>query len=248
MAGGSAALLLQVAHPLVAAGVAAHSNFVEDPLRRLRGTLGAVLTVTFGDTEQVQQAVAGVAWRHEPVSGELAISSGTFAAGTAYRADDPELDLWVFATLVWTAIRVLETLGGGVSALERDAYYSDMRDFGRLFGADPKAMPGDYAELAGYVDRQVREVLVVDEVARTLARQILDPEPPLLPAPLRGLPGLLAAGLFPDPLREAYGLSWRRRERVAFAGLAALTRLTLPAWPGVVRYWPHYRTARRRTT
>src|SRR5918993_5866268 len=53
LAGGPAAPPLQIAHPLVAAGVAAHSDFATDPLRRLRGTLDAVLTVTFGDAAQV---------------------------------------------------------------------------------------------------------------------------------------------------------------------------------------------------
>ena len=41
LAGGPAALLLQIAHPLVAAGVTNHSGFSEDPFLRLRATLDA---------------------------------------------------------------------------------------------------------------------------------------------------------------------------------------------------------------
>lgn len=246
MAGGPAALLMQVAHPLVAAGVAEHSDFTADPLRRLRGTLDATLRVTFGDREQVEAAVAGVAGRHRSVRGLLADTTSTFCVGTPYRADDPELAMWVFATLVWTAVTVVDTLARPVAASERDAYYQDMRQFGRLFGADEGVLPDDYAGLAAYVERTVRDVLVVDAVAHRLARQILAPNPPLVPAPLRPFPTLLAAGLLPPAVREAYGLPWRHRDRLLFASVRVSTRPALRILPPPVRFWPHYRTALRR--
>lgn len=246
LAGGPAALLLQVAHPLVAAGVAGHSDFTHDPLRRLRGTLNATLTVTFGDSGQVRAAVAAVARRHGPVRGRLATSSGTFAAGTAYRADDPELALWVHATLVWTAVTVTDTLLGPVPPSDRDAYCADMRRFGRLFGAEQEAMPADHATLDEYVQRTARDVLEVGPVARDLARQILVPDPPVLPAPLRPLPALLAAALLPAGVRDAYGLPWGRRERALFAALRQASTRVTAALPAAVRYWPHYCTAVRR--
>jgi len=243
LAGGPAALLLQVAHPLVAAGVAAHSGFVEDPLRRLRATMGGVLTVSFGDGAQVRDAVAAVDRRHHLVQGTLDAGSGGFAAGTPYRADDPELALWVFATLIWTAVNVVEQLLEPLTAAERNAYYRDMREFGRLFGAPLQAMPDDYAALDDYVDVMAREVLVVDARALGLADQILTPQPPLLPAPLRPTPALMAAGLLPDPVRTAYRLPWSRREQRTFWAVRAVSRRTVPALPPVVRFWPHYRTA-----
>src|SRR5262245_43190850 len=54
IAGAQAALLLQLAHPLVAAGVAEHSSFRADTLGRLRGTLQATLTALFGDSAQAR--------------------------------------------------------------------------------------------------------------------------------------------------------------------------------------------------
>jgi uncharacterized protein (DUF2236 family) len=246
LAGGPAALLLQVAHPLVAAGVAEHSDFEQDPMRRLRGTLDATLTVTFGDSAQVEAAVAAVAARHRSVAGRLVDSSGSFAAGTPYRAGDPELAMWVFATLVWSAVRVVDTFQRPVLPDERDAYYADMREFGRRFRASEAAMPADFMGLEDYVQRTVREVLVVGPVALQLADQILAPDPPLVPAPLRPLPALIAAGLLPDSLRDAYQLPWRRRDRLAFGALRAATRPVVPVLPPALRYWPHYRTAVRR--
>jgi uncharacterized protein (DUF2236 family) len=245
LAGGPTALLLQLAHPLVCAGVAEHSGFEEDPLRRLRATLDATLTVIFGDHDQAQMAVAAVARRHRAVQGRLRVGTGNFAAGTPYRADDPELAMWVFATLVWTAMKVTSSFLGPVAAAERDAYYADMRQFGLLFGATP-TMPTDYAALDAYVHQMTRDVLVVSSVTHRLARQVLMPEPPLLPPPLRALPTLLAAGLLPATVRHAYALPWRRRDRIVFAGLRTATRSTVPALPPSVRFWPHYRIAQRR--
>ena len=246
LAGGPAALLLQVAHPLVGAGVAEHSDFRSDPLRRLRGTLDATMTVSFGDHEQVQHAVAAVAHRHRTVVGRLANDTRAIPAGTSYRANDPDLALWVFATLIWTAVRVHETFLGPLPPDERDAYYADMHEFGRLFGVDEADMPAGFAGLDSYLHRMTAEVLDVGPVARRLAGQILAPQPPLVPAPLRPLPAVLAAGLLPPAVRDAFGLPWRRREQLLFRSMALTTRALVPALPAPVRYWPHYRIARRR--
>jgi uncharacterized protein (DUF2236 family) len=246
LAAGPAALLLQVAHPLVAAGVAAHSDFAADPLRRLQGTLDAFLTVTFGDTTQVRDAARHVARRHRVVQGTLAEATGPIPAGTPYRAADADLALWVFATLVWTSVAVTDGFVRRVPAPERDAYYRDMTQVAHRFGVPAAVLPDDYARLERYVDEQVRHVLTVGPTARLLAEQILAPEPPVVPPPVRALPALLAAGVLPGPLREAYGLAWRRPQRVAFGVVQATTRRGLPLLPARVRYWPHFLAARER--
>ena len=246
LAGGPAALLLQVAHPLVAEGVRAHSNFAHDPLQRLRGTLDAVLTVSFGDQAQVRAAAGYVARRHRPVRGTLPDASASMPAGTPYSAADPDLALWVFSTLVWAALEVTDTFLRPVSRAERDEYYRDMTRMAHLFGVPPALLPADYAGLSRYVDQQVRGTLDVGGAGRLIARQILAPDPPIVARPLRPLPSLLAAGILPPALREAYGLPWRRRERVAFAVIRRLARRAAPLLPGRIRYWPHYAVARRR--
>ena len=93
--GGGRALLMQLAHPQVAAGVADHSGFESDPFGRLRRTLDATYTMVFGTPEQARAAAAGINAVHRRVT------------GPGYRASDPELLLWVHATLVDTALRVL---------------------------------------------------------------------------------------------------------------------------------------------
>ncbi|GGC16247.1 oxygenase MpaB family protein [Cellulomonas carbonis] len=243
---GPAALLLQVAHPLVAAGVAAHSDFVDDPLRRLRGTLDAVLTVTFGDTEQVRGAAARVAGAHAPVRGRLPVRVGDVAAGTPYRAQDPTLARWVLTTLEWSAVRATEVFVRPLGPDERDAYHRDMGVLGVVLGVDARDLTTDWASVEELVTEHVASTLAVDGTARGLARDVLDPTPPVLPRGLRRLPALVAAGLLPPAVRIAYGLPWRRRERAAFAVLRLTVRAVLPFLPRPVRCWPHERVARRR--
>src|SRR5213592_2208788 len=98
--GGGTAVLLQVAHPLVAAGVAAHSDYQHDLWRRLARTLRALYLITFGTRAEADQAGAAVQAVHTHVHGKTETQLGRFPAGTAYSAQDPELLLWVHATLV----------------------------------------------------------------------------------------------------------------------------------------------------
>ena len=243
LAGGTAALLLQVAHPLVAAGVAAHSDFSSDPLRRLRVTLDATLTITFGDTAQAHAAAATVRRRHRSVHGVLPTPTGSLAAGTPYRADDPDLALWVFCTLVWSAVATREEFVGRLTRGERDTYYDQIKDFGRLFGVTGVKLPADYHALTDYFDHMIESSLAVGPAARVLAGHILTLDEPVLPWPIRHAPGVLSAALLPAQVREAYGLRWRRRERFVYAALRLVTRSILPVLPARVRYWPHYREA-----
>lgn len=244
---GPAALLLQVAHPLVGAGVAAHSDFTTDPLRRLRGTLDAVLTATFGDSAQAHDAARRVGRRHAPVRGALDRDAGPFPAGTAYAAHDADLAQWVWATLAWSALRATEAVVRPVPPAERDAYVTDMLRFGRLFGV-PAHAPDDAAALEAYVQDRLDHVLTVGPTARDLAQRILRPQPALLPAPLRPVPALLAAALLPHPLRDAFGLPWRRRERLAWGVLRRILRRALPVLPRAAREWPHARVAGERVS
>ncbi len=248
LAAGPAALLLQVAHPLVAEGVAAHSDFTADPLRRLQSTLDAVLTVTFGDTAQVRGAARHVARRHRSVRGTLPDATGPLAAGTPYRAGDPELALWVFATLAWTSVSVTDGFARRVTPHEREAYYRDMTRAAPLFGVTSAVLPADYRGLERYLDDQVHRVLTVGPTATRLAEHILAPDPPLVAAAARSLPAILAAGLLPAPVREAYGLPWRHRERAVFRAAQRASRRALPLLPAGPRYWPHYLVATQRLT
>jgi uncharacterized protein (DUF2236 family) len=251
IAAGPAALLLQLSHPLVAAGVAEHSDFHADPLHRLRATLDATLTVVFGDTQQARDAAARVHDRHRPVRGLTPDAVGRFPAGTPYRAGDPQLTLWVHSTLVWTALEFHDQFIEPLTPVRRAAYQAEMNRFARLFGVPDRLLPGSYGEFEGYVrSMDEKPVLEVGPQARSLATQLLDGGASELVWPLGGLTGalgsVLAAGLLPPRVRAGYGLSWGWPERRAFSTARLLCRTTLPAVPPPARFWPHYRVAQRR--
>src|ERR687888_786053 len=67
--GGGAAVLLQVAHPLVAVGVVEHSDFRRDLWRRLVRTLRALYLIVYGTRAEAEQAGAVVQAVHAKVHG-----------------------------------------------------------------------------------------------------------------------------------------------------------------------------------
>ena len=244
--GGPAALLLQLAHPLVAAGVAEHSRFADDPLARLRATLDATLTITFGDRVQARAAAVRVAAAHRRVQGHLRQAVGPWPAGTRYRARDPHAALWVHATLVATAVEVFDRLVAPLGDADRTRYYEEAKAFAALFGVTRRVLPPTWADFERYLAAMVEEGLAVDRQARELAAAVL-----AVPS-LGALPGLLdpvaplAAWLLPPRLRRAFGLAWDHRARAEVELLSRAARVTLPLLPPRVRWWPHYRAAARR--
>jgi uncharacterized protein (DUF2236 family) len=235
--GGGRALLMQVAHPLVAAGVADHSDFTQNPFDRLWRTVDAALTVIFGDGEQARSAAARVTAIHQRVRGER--------GGDAYSALDPELLLWVHATLVDSSMASYTAFVRPIPSAVRDRYYDEMKRMGAAFGIPDDAHPATYADFRAYVDRTVADMPIGNE-SRAVARQVLTPDMPVLVAPLGLLGGLASVGLLPPRVREGLGLRWNHGAEVAFAALGAALRATVPLLPDRVRVWPHARAATHR--
>lgn len=236
--GGPAAVLLQLAHPLVAAGVADHSDFRTEPLRRLVATMNVSLTITFGDTRQAAEAAAEVRSRHATVTGALTTAQGPWPAGSRYRATDPALALWVFATLVAVGLDAYELFVGPLTREQRSAYYDESAPFAAAFGVRRPVLPASYDDFERYYDGALRELVHVGDLARDLASAVLRVR--LAGVPVTPSAHVLAAWLLPTPVRRAYRLpavpragAWPMRQ--------GITRL-----PGGLRNWPHYAVARRR--
>jgi uncharacterized protein (DUF2236 family) len=235
--GGTAALLMQVAHPLVAAGVADHSRFEENPFDRLWRTVDSALTVVFGDTEQWRSAVDRVNGIHAQVHGER--------DGVRYSALDPELLLWVHATLVDSSIAAYDAFVGPVPPEIRERYYLEMRRMGSAFGVPESLHPPTYADFRAYMVRTIG-ALRMGEECRRMARRVLSPPAPGVLFPAGIVSGLLSVGLLPPRIRSGLGLRWNRGTERAFVAAATTLRSTLPLLPDRVRRWPHAREADRR--
>jgi len=242
--GGPAALLLQLAHPLVAAGVADHSGFMADPFERLRATLDATLRVSFGDREQVQEAAARVAATHRRVHGILPATVGPFPAGTRYSAADPGLAMWVHGTLVSVGIETYDLLVGSLPWAAREGYYQEAARFARLFGVSDEVLPATYRAFVRYLrSMQQSELLTVGDQALSLAEQVLHPPVPAVLGLTKPASRAVTAALLPARIRHLYGLRLGVPERTILYAVARTVRATISAWPRRLRYWEHYLTA-----
>jgi uncharacterized protein (DUF2236 family) len=219
--GGGAAVLLQVAHPLVAAGVVEHSGYDRDLWRRLVGTLRALYLVSFGDREEADAAAATVQAVHARVHGLTTTRLGPFPAGTPYDANDPALMQWVHATLVHASLAAYQRFVGPLTRPERERYHAEMNLVAELFGTPTRVLPHSYREFQDYFEGQLRSATItVTPPARDVAAVILATP---LPAPARIIAPahrLATARILPARIRREYGLRWGRLQELAlpFAG------------------------------
>lgn len=240
LAGGSCALLMQAAHPVVAAGVAEHSTYATDPFRRLLRTLTSSFDVVFGSRPTAEAAIRRVNAIHAGVHGELA------GDGARYDAMDPEALLWVHATLVDTALRMYGRFVAPLSPAEEQAYHRECLGVAGMLGVPPDAMPPTIAELRTWMDGMVASGAVrVTPTAREIASTVLYPHR-LVPRIAWDAAHLLSLSMLPEPLRRGYGIRWSPRRERGVERIAAILRRALPMVPGPLRYAPQARAADRR--
>lgn len=228
LVGGQRALVLQLAHPLVAAGVAEHSDFPARALERLRRTLDLSLAVIYGTPAEAEGAAAAIRAVHNRVTGT--------AEGRRYRANDPRLLLWVNATLIDTTLLVYERFVRALAEEDRRRYYAETVASAELFGIPRDVIPGDLDAFRRYMDDMVHgDELRATERGRRLVRDVLRPP---LPLPLR-LPTAairqITLALLPSPVRQLFGLRAGVTARLALAASSRASRLVLPVLPASVR-------------
>ena len=242
LAGGTCALLMQIAHPAVAAGVAHHSDFRRDPFRRLQRTLGASWSIVFGDTARAERAIRRINAIHSVVHGVVP------ETGAPYRALDPDLLLWVHATLVDTALRVHDRFVAPLSVAEMDAYHREAARVAIRMGVPPDHIPETLGELRSWMADQMNSGAVrVGPTARALAPAILHPTR-FPPAWVWDAAHLASISVMPPPLRQEYGISWNARRARGVERLGAVTRWAVPRLPDAVRFVPASRTPGRRAS
>ena len=227
---GMRSLMVQALHPLAMAGVAEHSDWRRDPFGRLAATSGYVLTVTYGDTAAANAAAARVRAVHTHVRGTDPVTA------LAYRADDPELLLWVHAGMVDSIVEVVQRYGRGLTAQEADRYVAEMVPFAVIVGVPPELVPTSAQALRTYIESVGLRQLT--PAARDAIGVVLDP--PGLSPDLRELwhdLGQVAIGTLPDWAREMYGFARppaESMEREAVRQLIGAVDLMFESMPGVL--------------
>jgi uncharacterized protein (DUF2236 family) len=202
LVGGLRALLVQALNPRAMAAVDQHSDYRSDPWGRLRRTSQYLTATTFGDSETAHRAAARVRAIHRRVSG---IDPFT---GREYRADDPELLLWVHAVEVDSFLEAYRAYAAPLPPSDEDRYVLEMVRAAELVGLDPRVVPATARELGDYMAGV--DDLVVSPAAREGIRYVLSPPMPPWWRPLWAVPTTGAVAILPERARELYGLRWWR--------------------------------------
>jgi uncharacterized protein (DUF2236 family) len=246
------ALLLQVMHPDVGAGVTEHSNFKEDPWGRLLRTLDYTSSVIFGGPDLAWEVGRRVREMHKQIK-------GVRPDGVRYHALEPTAYAWVHATLADAIIRAHRLFcSPPMRSGEIDVFWEEWRRMGRLIGVRYDDLPESWPGLLIYFDRMVEEELIDTEAAQEVLHSLTDPTAPPLPWMRDGLWKLMSwpssvagslgtLGLLPPVLRDRLGVDWDERKERRFQRLARISRASRPLMPPQARnFGPHYLRWRRK--
>ncbi|MCI0344764.1 MAG: DUF2236 domain-containing protein [Chloroflexi bacterium] len=265
---GPRALLMQVAHPLIAEGVDQHSSFRENPWRRLTATMTSSLRLLYGDVGSAHAELAHLRRLHATIRGPVRDDAARARHGKRYSARDPGLGFWVLATLIDATIAGHEALVGPVEPERRERFYAEGRWLAALLDIPARAVPPDLAGFEAYLAEMLAPdgPIQVGPTARSIGAAILRPPLAPLATVTRGLDRLPGAGALlgvvpaaayswlywpavstlPERVRDGYGIAWGPRERVVAEWLLTSWRAWLPFLPGSLRWLPQARAAYRR--
>lgn len=237
---------MQVAHPVVASGVADHSDYQKDPWARLVRTIDALTTVVYAPAGQASAEGRRLIRLHQGIT-------GLDEHGDPYRALDPEAYGWVHATLFETAVTMCRHFADPLSDGDTRRFYDEWRHLGRIYGLPAGTLPEDLDGFWNYYDDMVNTRLRDTKVAAELITSIRNVPPPS-GMPLRGamrepvwralwaapahLAQVATVGTLPPVLRQRLGLRWTATDARVLRALGAAARRAGAAAPRRLRYFP----------
>lgn len=241
---GVRALLMQACDPLAVVGFRRHSVVFDDPRTRLLRTDEWMARIYFGTTEEAERTGAAIQAMHSRVRGRTAEDYGPISKGTRYDASDPNLALWVLATLADSALVYFDGVFGRLSRGERDSYWSDYRRIGELIGLPRDSMPATEGELREYVGGRLSDgSLWISDEQRDLSVAIVF-EPPFTGwlrtavTPVTETMKLISTGLLPAEIRGLYGFPWNPAHEALLQSAMLQLRAGIRLWPDAIRLHP----------
>jgi uncharacterized protein (DUF2236 family) len=240
--GAGRALLLQLAHPWVSAGIADQSQVFADPLGRFHRTFNIVFTMVFGTRDQAIAVARRLYRRHAMVAGEMPESAGPFVIGSRYQANETAALRWVHATLVETAVLAHDLALPALSEPERERYWAEARLFASLFGIPQDQLAPDWQSFQAYTAAMFEsDVLTVSSAARDIAHRIFSGAATRVRPPLWYR--ALTAQMLPERLRQAFDLPLGDTERQSAERASRWLRRIYPALPARLRTVGPYQEA-----
>ena len=233
------ALVMQVAHPTVAAGVREHSIYATDPWGRLVRTLDYTYSMVFGGPAVAEATGRRLREMHTQIR-------GVTPEGRRYHALEPEAFAWVHATLIEATVTAHRRFGTQLSAAEIDSIYAEWLDLGRLIGLRERDLPSSWESFMAYFRQMETERLESSDVVDGVIGALTKPKAPpvaLLPdplwrvarLPLGRLTSLATVGLLSSPLRAKLGLTWTPAQDLQLRALGAAARSCTALMPERMR-------------
>ncbi|MDP2228982.1 MAG: oxygenase MpaB family protein [Moraxellaceae bacterium] len=244
--GAGRALLLQISHPWVTAGIDEHSITRKDPLKRARNTFSYILSMTFGSREQALAAARDVRTIHGRVQGHLRQRAGTFAEGSEYRASEIQAMLWVHATLWETLMLSYEQSVGKVSDDDKLRFYEETKLFAYLFGIPEEALPSNWWAFLEYCDNmRASGQLVATPASQQLAKYLFGWHGVLIWLPMQ-YAKLSTAANMEEPLRSSYGFTYGPVKEFIYESSTLASRVGHKVMPDFLLENPVYKEAHAR--
>lgn len=239
---GPRALLLELAHPAIAAGVAQHSNYRGDPFGRLYRTMKTMTEISFGTDAERSVALKHFFACHRRVTG--AVRDAKEMEEIAYDARDPELQFWVLATLIDSVVRVYEKFVAPLTFADKCAYYDDCARLARVLGISHAAIPNSYDAFCAYMEAMLSaDVLCVTQNARDIVNALFAPTPRGYAT--RGF-SFVGIGMLPPRVRAEYGFGWNDARETNLERLANAARRVRPLIPHALAIHPKAYAMERR--
>ena len=243
--GAGRAALLQLAHPWVAAALDRHSNLRNDPVARFHNTFRVVFTMIFGTLSQALAASRQLYQLHTRIKGELPAPVARYPQGSPYQANEINALLWVYATLMESALLAYNIVLPPLSSTEREAYYTESKTLAALFGIPPEAMPADWSAFEAYNQTMLSsDLLGVNVLSREMAHRVLHGRGSWVPVP--GWYRALTAASLPERLRREFALEYGKREEDAAARARERLAKIYRRLPAPLRFVGPYQEANAR--
>ena len=229
--GAGATVLMQMAEPGVGHGVSRHSTVLSRPMDRLRTTMTYVYAVTLGSDEERRAIVRVTNKAHVPIRSAP-------DDPVHYNGFDPELQLWVAATLYRNGKDLYERFYGPMDETTAERVYQQSAVYGTALQVKAQMWPPSRAEFDAYWQRKLDELSIDDQVRAFVHKLLRGGDSPLLIRMGMPLNRFVTTGLLPARIREQLQLGWSRRDQRLFDALMTILPPIYRLIPRPVRWLP----------